>query len=166
MDVCRRTTSHDRQTPCRPTSRSRLEDRGVEERVDGEGCGYEPIWHRTGPDGEYAVMASEDEPSSQQAYYAIALGVKLRPGLTRRQLGELMQDAKSQLGGPPTREQIALAKDWQLEIPSNAKRRDLTDILYECILAQIWVMSVCRKIAGARWQRHADSVVRLTASMR
>lgn len=71
-------------------------------------------------------------PTARQIDYALALGIALWPGISRAELSDSIDRAKSELNGPPTNEQFALATAFCIQIPSgHDTRRKCTSFLYE-----------------------------------
>jgi len=102
-------------------------------------------------------MASDDRPTGKQCDYLLALGVKVRESVTRAQVSQLMDEAKSEGDAPPNDVQRAVAHDWGVDL-SNAKNRwAACGSLMQFIIARRWVVSVCRRQAAARWRFYRDS---------
>lgn len=103
-------------------------------------------------------VSRNDPPTARQLEYAQALGIRLPRGVDKDQISALIDRARQDLDGKPTREQIWLAREFSVVVPESAQtRRDYVNLLYSYIHARRWIFSVVRHACGARWRRYDEA---------
>ncbi len=101
----------------------------------------------------------DDYVTGRQRNYALAMGIKVSHDSKGQEVSQMMDRMKPILKGPPNRQQLKLASQWSIMVSSKDSGWDVVGKLYEMILAQAFVLSVVRKIAGAKWQFYSESML-------
>lgn len=98
------------------------------------------------------------EPSSaRQRNYAIALGIRFDPSITRRDLSVLIDSPRPR---EPNSRQRSTVRELGTTLPSEATFYDAVDVIWKHLEARAWICSVVRKLVGARWRHHTECILR------
>jgi hypothetical protein len=99
------------------------------------------------------------QASGRQRLLAAALGICGVDRMTREELSAEIDRQKGQRQSPPNEAQLRVAAKWGLDISSAKTAGAATNRLWDAALAQVFVLSVMRKICGADWRFHEDCIL-------